>query len=79
MIWYRVTSWSAETEDGLWYAQRLKDKGRKWALYKTRGRGKGKKGVFVGLKSAQKAAGNADDIRRIANQNADAMQRLANR
>lgn len=56
MIWRRVTSWSAETEDGLWYAERLKDTGRKWALYKTWGRGKGKKGVFVGLKAAQRAA-----------------------
>ena len=56
MIWHRVTSWSAETENGIWYAERIEDTGRKWKLFKTRGRGKGLKGVFVGLKSAQMAA-----------------------
>ncbi len=79
MIWNRVTSWSAETEDGLWYAERLTDQGRKWALYKTRGSGKGKKGIFIGLAAAKRAAENAEIIRRISARDAEAMQRLASR
>ena len=79
MIWHRVTSWSAETEDGLWYAERVTDTGRQWKLFKTRGPGMGKKGLFVGLAAAKNAAENAEVIRRLSAREAEAMQRLASR
>jgi hypothetical protein len=46
----RVTSWSAETPDGLYYAEKS-TKGRKWSLRKTRGRDRRLIGVFASFKA----------------------------
>ncbi len=37
MIWQRPTSWSAETVDGRWYAEKVKPSG--WTVSLLRGRG----------------------------------------
>jgi len=55
MIWQRPTSWSAETVDGTWYAER-DPLGSMWTLHKLRGRGKGVIGRFRGMKAAMEAA-----------------------
>lgn len=51
MIWQRPTSWSAETSDGSFYAERNR-KGRKWRLWKRMKY----LGEFDGLKAAMEAA-----------------------
>jgi hypothetical protein len=63
ITWQRPTSWSAETTDGVWYAERLFRNPRKWTLIKLRGRKRGRYGVFRSLKDA---AGYANDWRSVS-------------
>lgn len=51
MIWQRPTSWSAETTDGRWYAEKSKAGG--WSVALLRGRGKKPHGTFTSLAKAK--------------------------
>ncbi len=50
MRWQRPTTWSAETTDGRWYAEKVKPRG--WTVSLLRGRGKRPHGKFPSLAKA---------------------------
>ena len=73
--WQRPTSWSAETTDGRWYAEKVKPRG--WTIALLRGRGKKPHGRFPSLAKAKVFAESAEAIKRIAREQQAALERLA--
>lgn len=61
MIWQRPTSWSAETTDGRWYAEKVKPSG--WTVALLRGRGTHPHARVKSLKEAKAFADSAEAVR----------------
>jgi hypothetical protein len=60
--WQRPTSWSAETTDGRWYAEKVKPSG--WTVALLRGRGIRPSAKVRSLREAQAFAQAAEDVRK---------------
>lgn len=75
MIWQRPTSWSAETTDGRWYAEKRNAGG--WTVSLLRGRGKRPHATVASLKAAMAFAESAEAIKAISATHKAALERLA--
>jgi hypothetical protein len=77
MIWQRPTSWSAETVDGRWYAEKVEPSG--WTVSLLRGRAPRPHAHVATLKAAKEFAESAEASRAASEAHKAALERLAKR